>query len=207
MSITLIIIIVTGLISYQCFQDHGLKSKLAHYPVAEAGNGEYYRLFTGGLVHADWNHLLINMFVLYFFGESIEYQFSVLFGATLGKVHFVLLYVTAVIAANAVTFAKHKNNPSYSAVGASGAISAVLFVFMMINPWDLIYLYAIIPIYAVLAGFLFLIWESYAGKKQIGRTDHDGHFYGALYGVAYIIAFKPSILKSFIDAMLNPPFL
>jgi len=154
MSITLVIIIVTGLISYQCFSDRNLKSKLAHYPVAEAGNGEYYRLFTGGLVRADMNHLLINMFVLYFFGEAIEREFDDLFDGILGKVHFVM-----------------------------------------------------IPIYAVLAGFLFLAWESYAGKKQIGRTDHDGHFYGALFGVLYIIAFKPSVVVEFLKAMIAPPFL
>ncbi len=207
MSITLIIIIITALVSYQCFNDHNLKSKLAHYPVAEAGNGEYHRLFTAGLVHADMNHLLINMFVLYFFGEAIENQFIYIFGPVLGMVHFVILYITAIVAANLTTYAKHKENPRYSAVGASGAISAVLFVFMMINPWSTIYLYFVIPIYAVLAGFLFLAWESYAGKKQIGRTDHDGHFYGALFGVVYIIAVKPSIFTAFIAELMNPPFL
>lgn len=203
MSITIIIVIITGLISYQCFQNSNLFNKLKHFPYVEARQKEYFRFVTSGFVHGGWLHLLINMFVLYEFGRHVENVFLVEFGETMGRINYLLLYFLTIIFADIPTFIKHKDNPHFSSVGASGAVSGVLFVYVLFAPWNLLMLYGIIPIPGIVAAIGYLIYSSWASRQGGGRIDHDAHMYGAIFGFLFAIVLRPSFFNAFLDRLMN----
>jgi len=203
MSITVIILIITCLISYQCFNNQSLFERLKHSPYLESRNKEYHRLITSGFVHGGWLHLFINMFVLYEFGQFIEDSYIQLFGVTMGRVSFLLMYILTIIAGDLPTYFKHRNNPGYASVGASGAVSGIVFIYILFLPWSKIYLYGIIPIYSILAGIAYLAYSSWASKKRRDNIDHMAHFYGAIFGLLFTIALKPELLSRFIDQLVN----
>jgi membrane associated rhomboid family serine protease len=181
--------------------------KLRHHPYSEARDKEYYRWLTSGFVHLDLIHLLINMLVLWQFGNVVEARYCDLFGASTGALLFFVMYMTAIVFADLPTFRKHRDNPYYGAVGASGAVSAIMFAYMLFHPWDKLYLYGIIPIYAVIGGFLYLAYEQWASRNSTDNIGHDAHFAGAVYGMLFTILLKPSIYNDFIDELIyNSPF-
>lgn len=199
MSITLILIIITGLVSYQCFENRTLFEKLKHYPYNEQRTKEWHRMLTSGFVHGSWMHLGINMYVFYIFGEAVERQFAVLFGEMLGRVYFLLLYLLTIVAADIPTYLKHKDNAYFASVGASGAVSGILFVFILFYPWAQLLLFFIIPCPAIIAGVLYLVYSSWAAKNTQDGIDHDAHFYGAVFGLLGAIALDSDILRIFLD--------
>ncbi len=201
-SITLIIIIFTSLISYQGFSRYEFIDRLKHSPSREANANEYYRMLTSGFVHADWTHLLVNMFVLYSFGEYIESYIVAQFGNPLGKIIFVLLYLLNIILANIPTAIRHRNNPSFSSIGASGAVSGIVFIFILLNPWATLSLFFIIPVPAIIAGVGYLIYSSWAANKGHGRLDHSAHFAGALAGMLMMIALRFEVLTEFVQRLV-----
>ena len=203
MSITVIILIITCLVSYLCFNNQSLFESLKHSPYLESRNKEYHRLISSGLVHGGWLHLFINMFVLYEFGQYIEDTYIQLFGVTMGRVNFLLMYVLTIIAGDLPTYFKHRNNPGYASVGASGAVSGIVFIYILLQPWSQIYLYGIIPIYSILAGIAYLAYSSWASKKSRDNVDHMAHFYGAIFGLVFTVALKPQLLGRFIDQLMN----
>ena len=146
------------------------------------------------------------MFVLYQFGQVIEFEFISLFGESAGWPIYGLFYLSAIVAANLPTYVKHKDNTSYAGIGASGAVSGVVFIYILFYPWQLLWLYGIIPIPALVGGVLYLIYSSWASKKQSGRIDHMAHFYGAVYGIVFISVFKPEVLLSFFEKLIQLPF-
>ena len=203
MTITTILIIITALISWRAFHNDQLFYKLAHWPYKEHQNKEYYRFLSSGFVHGNWLHLLINMFVLYIFGEFVETHFILFFGSVTGKVYYVLVYLITIICADIPTYLKKQNNPSYMAVGASGGVSGLVFIFILLYPWQLLYLYGLIPIPGIVAGVLYLWYSSYASKRGKDRIDHDAHFYGALVGVILTVLLKPSLISQFSRKLIN----
>ncbi len=203
MSITLILVIVTGLISYQAFNDGTLKGKLLHRPYLENHQKEYYRLLTHGFIHADWTHLLINMYVLYIFGEFVERTFVGIFGQMQGRLFYILLYLSAIVVASIPTHLKHKNNSYYAALGASGATSGILFAFILFRPWAELLLFFILPCPAVVAAVLYLVYSSWASKNSRDNIGHDAHFYGAIFGFLFPIALKPELFTAFLDQVIN----
>jgi len=206
MTITLILIILTCLISIQAFARPGIIERLKHHPYSEVRNGEWFRLLTSGFVHGGWVHLLINMFVLYSFGELIEKIFMQLWGATLGRILFLVMYLLAIIAGDIPTLIRQKDNPAYASIGASGAVSAVVFIFILLFPWDMLYLYGIVPIPALLGGIAYLIYSSWASRHSSDRIDHLAHFYGAVFGILFVIVLKPSLILHFIRSVSELPF-
>lgn len=201
-TITLIICIVTGLMSYQAFNNQQMFHSLKHYPVAEHRNKEYYRMLSSGFIHGSWLHLLINLFVLYQFGLIVENIYTQLFGPLMGKIYFLALYLLSIIAADIPTYFKHANNPSYAAIGASGAVSAVVFVYILFAPWEMLYLYAILPIPAIVGGIAYLAYSSWASKNRNDGIDHSAHFYGAVFGIVFTLIMKPSVAKIFLSKFL-----
>lgn len=197
-SITLIIILFTGLISYQGFNRYEFIDRLKHSPSKESGTKEYYRLLTSGFVHADWTHLLVNMFVLYSFGGYIENYIISLFGNTPGRLIFLSVYLLNIMLANIPTLLRHKNNPSFSSIGASGAVSGMVFIFILLQPWAILNLFFVIPVPAIIAGVGYLIYSSWAANKGHGRIDHSAHFAGAVAGMAMIIILNNQILGDFL---------
>ncbi|MBX2817866.1 MAG: rhomboid family intramembrane serine protease [Saprospiraceae bacterium] len=201
-SLTIVIVILTVLVSYRAFNDQQLFYRLAHWPIREHHKKEYYRMVTSGFVHGDWIHLLINMFVFWNFGEIVEQYFYSFFGPIMGGILFVLVYLGIIVLASLGTFYKKRDKESYVAVGASGGVSGIVFIFILFYPWEPLYLYGIIPIPGIIAGILYLWYSSYAGKHMKGKIDHDAHFYGAVLGVVLMILLKPSVLKMFINKLI-----
>lgn len=202
-SITLLIIIFTCLVSYQGFSRYDIIDKLKHWPARESALGEYYRLLTSGFVHADWTHLIVNMFVLYSFGGYIEGYIINEFGQTQGRIIYVILYLLNIIFANVPTTIRNKHNPAFSSIGASGAVSGIIFIFILLQPWSILYLFFIIPVPAIIAGAGYLIYSSWAANQGHGRLDHSAHFGGAVAGMIMIILLNKEIATDFLFRLVH----
>ncbi len=201
MSITLIIVLLTALISYQSFNNRDMFLKLQHWPHEEANTNEYHRWLTSGFVHGSWMHLLINMYVLWIFGEAIEFRFVREFGPVMGRINFLLLYILTIVAANIPTYFRHRNNSSFASVGASGGVSGIVFAFILFYPFQQLLLFFILPMPAIIAGILFLGYSTYASRNPHDRIDHEAHFYGAVFGFIFTIVLKPALFMQFIQQL------
>lgn len=199
-SISLVIIIITCLISYTALQNYNQLEKLSLQPYMVKHYKQYYRFITSGFVHADFQHLLFNMLTLWFFGRFIEDVFTNLFH---NKLVYVLYYVLGIIAANIPSYIKNRNNSNYSSLGASGAISAIVFTAIIVNPWADIYLFFALKMPAVLYGVLFLGISAYMSRKGGGNINHDAHLWGALFGIVFPLIFHPELGTDFIYQMTH----
>jgi len=187
MTITWIIIILTALVSIPAFSNAELFSRLRFNPYIIKETKQWYRFLSYGLLHADWTHLAMNMFVLYSFGEQVE---------------MFMLYVGAVVISVIPSFEKHKNDSWYNAVGASGAVSAVVFSSIIFLPNSkIIFLLLPFPIPSVVFGILYLIYSAYMAKKGKDNIGHDAHFWGALFGAIFTIALKPELALLFLKQL------
>jgi membrane associated rhomboid family serine protease len=162
---------------------------------------EYYRLFTHALVHADWMHLLLNMFVLWSFGAAAIQLFSIYLPIN-GTILFLVLFVTAIPISSLYSLQKQKNNYHYNAVGASGAVTAVVFTTIFFSPYSTIYLY-FIPIPSILFGILYLAYSGYMGKRGNDNIGHDAHFWGAVYGFVFPAIMEPELLRVFFEKLVT----
>lgn len=203
MSITVLLIIITCIISYYAQPRTANFIQLQHSPFVETRNKQYYRMLTSGFVHGGWVHLFINMFVLYDFGQTVENQFIIYFGETMGRLNYLLLYLVTIVVANCGTLIKHRDNPQFASVGASGAVSGILFVYIIFYPWNLLLIMFIIPCPAILASILFLVYSSWAAKNSQDFIDHDAHFYGAVFGFIFAVALKPSFFNLFLHNLIS----
>jgi membrane associated rhomboid family serine protease len=205
-SITLVLIIMTGLISYQAFSNADMRQKLMFHPYTIRQNGEYHRFLTHGFVHANWQHLLINMFVFWQFGTIIEYYFDSIFGNAIGPVVFVVFYLSGFIISAIPAYFQHQSNPSYAAVGASGATSAMLMAYVFFGPWEW---FVFPPLPAIVLAIGYLWYSSYMEKRGNDNIAHGAHFWGAVYGVLFIIvstlAFKPVFFDYFVQELFAGP--
>lgn len=206
MSITLILVIITAAVSISAFKRQDIFDKLVFNPFRIARGGEWYRMISCGLLHADPMHLAINMLVLFVFGEYVEmlYSSSYAFG-TWGKLAFLGLYVSATFVANISTLVKHQNNPSYNAVGASGAVSAVTFAAIVFDPWQKYLLMGLIEIPAIIFGISYLAVEFFLSRRSSDSINHDAHFLGAIYGFVFTFALRPELIGFFFQKLINIP--
>jgi membrane associated rhomboid family serine protease len=195
---TIFIIIGTAILSIQAFSNTQLMNRLIFNPYAIKNRNEWYRFISSGFLHADWMHLFINMFVLFSFGNVVQQYYDYFFGSS-GKWFYLLLYLSSIVAANATTYYKNFNNPGYNALGASGAVSAVVFASILFQPTAKIYLYGLIGIPGFIAGILYLVYSQYASRKGTDNVNHDAHLYGAIYGLAFTLVLKPSVFKFFLN--------
>jgi len=197
---TIIIIIITVIVSILALTNAEVFSKLRFNPYTIKNfSNQWYRFFSYGVIHASWMHLAINMFVLYSFGGLVEAYYGFYFGL---KAHFLflLLYIGAIFTSVIFSFEKNKNNIAYNAVGASGAVSAIVFASILFNPTMKIYLFFIpIGIPAVIFGVIYLIYSAYMSKKNVDNIGHDAHFFGALFGIVFTIILKPKLVMMFIE--------
>lgn len=187
LSITLIIVIITALISVTAFRNEKILNDLIFYPPAITEQKQYYRFVTCGFIHADFVHLIFNMFSLYMFGGLVEAKFASIFGES-GKLIYALLYISALVASILPTYFKNKNNSAYRSLGASGAVSAVIFAGLMIAPHLRIGIFILPPIIpGFVFGPLYLLISAYLDRKGGDNINHSAHIWGALYGVAFLI--------------------
>ncbi len=196
--VTLPIIIFTVLISIPAFTNPTILNKLIFDPYEIKRNRDWFKFISSGFLHADFMHLGVNMYVLYSFGPVVEHYYNVNFG-TKGMVLFMVLYISSIAAANISTYFKEQNNPNYRALGASGAVSAILFASVLFDPKSEWRLYFSIDIPAYIAAGLYLVYSHFASGRTKDNVNHEAHFYGALYGVAFTLLCKPSLLQEFIN--------
>ncbi|WP_420149091.1 rhomboid family intramembrane serine protease [Spirosoma sp.] len=199
MSITLIIVAITVIVSIMAWNNYSLMDRWVMNPYDVAKKGQYYRLVTSGFLHADWGHLIFNMMSLFFFGGFIEQLFGLLFGAS-GPIYLIGFYLVGIIVSDIPTLIKHRNDRSYNSLGASGGVSAILFAAILFRPLTPIYLFFIpIGIPGFIFGALYLTYSYYEARRGMGTVNHDAHFYGALFGVLFMIVVYPPVLPQFFD--------
>ncbi len=197
---TYIILIATVVVSIACFNNYSLFNKLSCSPYRMVHSGEWYRIISHGFVHADWTHLIVNMFTFLSFGLYVENQF-VAWG--FGSSSFLILYFGGMVAASVYDVWKYRNNQYYSSIGASGAVSAILFTAIFLHPWDKIYFFAIVPIPGIVFGFIYLLYCQYMAKRGGDNINHNAHFYGAVFGLIFPILLEPRLLQMFIQQLLR----
>ena len=196
---TYIFIAITALVSIACFSRPDLAHKLQFNAWQIKHQKQYWRAFSYALVHGGWAHLLVNMLVLFSFGRNIEFTFTQLFGASKGLLFYGLLYVGGIIFSTLFDYIKQQNNIYYNAVGASGAVSAVLFASILLFPKSGLIVFPIpIPIPAFIFGILYLIYSAYMAKKGIDNVGHTAHFSGAVFGFLFPILLKPDLIQHFL---------
>jgi membrane associated rhomboid family serine protease len=189
-----IIFIFTVATSIYAFYHADIFSKFMLHPYSIGKGRDYHTLLTSGLVHANWMHLFFNMFTFFFFAFPLE--------AMLGHWQFATIYILALILSDLPTVKRHKNNFHYSSLGASGAISAVLFSYILFKPMSIIGV-MFIPMPAILFGVLYLFYCAYMSKNSRDNINHDAHFFGALTGIILTILLVPGIVAHFIGQLYN----
>ena len=201
---TYIIIAITGIISFLALSNKELMSKLLLSPYQIIHSKQWYRILSHALVHADFMHLLINMIVFLSFGLAVEKMFGEL--KLIGIIsnptfHFVTLYIGGTMIASLTTLKKHKDNFYYNSVGASGAVSAVVFTSIFFQPLSNLYLMGIIPIPAIVFGVFYLVYSHYMSRKSTDNINHDAHFIGAVFGFFYPLLIDPKLFKIFLNQL------
>ncbi|MEO6520178.1 MAG: rhomboid family intramembrane serine protease [Mucilaginibacter sp.] len=182
---------ITLFVSLLAFYNDEIYSKFILHPYSVSRKERMYTLLTSGLIHKDWPHLLFNMMSYYIFAFKLE--------MVLGHWQFGLLYIVSLILSDLPTVVKHKDDYWYHSLGASGAISAVIFGFIMFFPFSLIgIMFLPFEMWAVVFGALYLAYCVYAARQNNDNINHDAHFYGALCGVFITIIVNHDVLKIFI---------
>ena len=187
LSVNLVIIIITVLVSMWGFSSQKVINDLIFYPPAVSRQNQFYRFFTCGFIHADYGHLIFNMITLFAFGNNIEKAFVELFGS-LGRWLYLLMYISALAVSLLPTYNKNKDNQYYRSLGASGAVSAVLFAGLLLQPTSSVYMFFIpIPIPGFIFAPAYLLLSAYMDKKGGDNINHSAHIWGALYGLGFVI--------------------
>jgi len=187
-----VIFAITLITSLYAFYNQNVLGKMMLHPYTVSRGKDLHTLITSGLIHRDTMHLLFNMMSYYFFAFRLEQQ--------MGHWQFGLLYLVSLILSDMPSVIKHKENFNYYSLGASGAISAVIFGAILYSPLDrmgLLFLPILIPAYVF--GILYLIYCSYASKYSHDSINHDAHLYGALSGLMITILLNPPVLPKFIE--------
>jgi len=195
--VTFALIGVTVLVSWRAFGDRRLLDRLILWPPAIDRQRQYERLLTHGFIHADLTHLVFNMVTLYFFGSKIERAFA----PYLGQLGFLLFYLSAIVVAILPTWSRHRHDPHYRSLGASGGVSAVLFAAVIINPWSMI-LVAFIPMPAVVFGVLYIAYSLWMDRRGGDYINHSAHLWGAGYGMVFTVVMEPQVAVRFMQQVL-----
>ncbi len=194
----LILIIVTCLISWLGFKDPAFMERWLLNPYQAQRKKRWAPYITYGFVHADFTHLLFNMFTLFFFGRLMEQFFNQYFSGF----GYYVFYFGAIVISILPSALPNRNNPRYATLGASGAVSAVLFAYILQQPWSMIYVY-FIPVPAILYAVFYVAYSIYLDKKGGDNVNHSAHLWGAAYGVLFSVLINPSVLSSFSDKLFK----
>ena len=201
-NITLPIILVTAAFSILAFNKTELMARYQFNAYMISHRNQWYRFLTHAFLHADWIHLIVNMLVLWSFGAAAEYYFRVSLG-NLSTLAYVGLYFGAIVVASISTYRKHKDDHWYNAVGASGAVSAVLFSSVVFSPFSQILLYGILPLPALVWAGLYVAYSIWSSRNSNDNINHDAHLWGGAYGMIYTLVICPGAAESFIYQITN----
>ena len=199
-SLTIVIVAITVLVSWRAFNDRALMERMILWPPAVERRKQYDRLLGYGFVHADWMHLLFNMITLWSFGTAVESVFSEM----ITPLGFVLFYLSAIVVSILPTYITHRKDPNYRSLGASGGVSAVLFAFILFDPWSKLIIFPIpVPIPAFLFALLYVGYSIWMDRRGRDNVNHSAHLWGAVYGVLFTVLLEPRILGHFTQTLLG----
>ena len=205
--ITFSLIAINVIISLIGISNTVFLEKAMMWPYRIKREKQYYRFITSGFIHADWVHLFFNMFSFFYFGGAIENYFAE-YGLG-GNVSYILLYFAGMVIADLPSYVKNQDNYDYRALGASGAVSAVIFACILFNPWGTILIY-FIPMPFIVFGFVYLGYCIYMSKRNIGHVNHDAHLWGSLFGLIFtailIAVLQPEMFPGIIEKLTHPQF-
>jgi membrane associated rhomboid family serine protease len=191
--ITIIIIAINVIISFKGFKDREFFEKYK-FNIGDIKAGSKHQIFTSGFLHVDTSHLFVNMLTLYFFANVVIYD--------LGSIGFIIVYLASLILGNLLSYFFHKNDLSYNAVGASGAVMGILYSAILLRPDMMLGLFFIIPVPAYVFGIGYLFYTIYGMKKSIGNIGHDAHFGGAVGGFVLTLVLAPWIFEQHLMMVL-----
>lgn len=201
MTVTLIIIAITCVVSFAGFSNPRLIDRLILWPPALTRGKEYWRLASCGLIHADVPHLLFNMLTLYFFGRQMEGFYA----RYVGDFGFALFYVGGLVVSSLPSYLQHKDDSRYRSLGASGAVSAVLFAYILLAPWAKIIVF-VIPMPAIIYAVLYIAYTIYMDRQRSDNINHSAHLWGAIYGVLFTVLMEPRVIGAFFQNLAQPSF-
>ena len=186
--VTIVIIAANVIISYKGFNDYGFFERYK-FNIGGVKRGEQIRMFSSGFLHADTMHLFFNMFTLYFFADVVIED--------LGSLNFIIIYVASLVLGSLLSLYFHQNEYHYSAVGASGAVTGILYSAILLDPNMSLYMFFIpVPIPAYVFGLGYLLYSIYGMKNKVGNIGHDAHFGGAIGGYAVTLVLAPYLFKT-----------
>jgi membrane associated rhomboid family serine protease len=190
----LLILVVTVLVSIIGLNNRAFLARAMLRPYSLFRKREYEKLITSGFVHADAGHLIFNLITFYFFAFPLE--------RVIGSMSFVALYFIGMVLSEIGTCLKHRNDPEYASLGASGAILAVLFASIMYFPTSSMYIIPIpVPIPAPLFAVGYLAYTWWQSRQNVGRVNHDAHFGGAITGIGFVAATDPAAIRRFFEVV------
>ena len=198
--VTYALIAITCLVSWIAFNNRKLADRLILWPPAIDKHKQYDRLVTYGFIHADFMHLLFNMITLFFFGPQIESLMG-----DVGVWVYPLFYVSALVVSILPTYLKNQHNPNYLSLGASGAVSAILFAYILVRPWSIIGVF-FIPMPAILFAVLYVGYSIWMDRRGGDRINHSAHLAGAAYSVLFMLIMEPRVLGHFLRQLQQPSF-
>ena len=189
------LLLIIGIVSVIAFSAPRVIERNLLRPYQVLRRRDFVPVITCGFIHASWSHLIFNALTLYFFGPNLE--------RTIGTPYFIALYFIGLVLSSAGTVWKHRDDPNYASLGASGAILAVLFAYIVYYPTQMLYLYFAIPIPAVLFAFGYLAYTIWASKNPHGGINHDAHLDGALTGLLFVALTDFSAWRRAFDQILG----
>jgi membrane associated rhomboid family serine protease len=204
LSVLLVIIVITVAVSLRAFNNSILTNQLLYSPYACKHEGAYFRMLGHMFIHSDIMHLAFNMMSLYFLGTILEQELMYTYGNVRGEAHFFVIYILGGLFATLIPYIRHQDNPSYRAVGASGAVSAVIFAAIIWNPqMELMIMFLPIPIPAYIFGPLYIAFEYWSDRRGGTGIAHDAHIGGAIFGVLYVLIINIDKGKEFLSALFG----
>ena len=199
-SLTIVIVAITVLVSWRAFNDRALMERMILWPPAVERRRQYDRLLGYGFVHADWMHLLFNMITLWSFGTAVERLFSPM----ITPFGFVLFYLSAIVVSILPTYIAHRRDPNYRSLGASGGVAAVLFAFILFDPWSKLIIFPIpVPIPAFLFAILYVAYSIWMDRRGRDNVNHSAHLWGAAYGLLFTVLLEPKVLAHFTQTLFR----
>ncbi|WP_018863904.1 rhomboid family intramembrane serine protease [Thioalkalivibrio sp. ARh3] len=196
--ITLFIIAGTVATSVWAWQRPRVLERMIYWPPAVA-RGEYWRLITHGFIHADGTHLAFNMITLFFFGMAMERVLV----PEIGVLGFVAFYLAGIVLAILPTHVRHRDNRFYRSLGASGAVSAVLFAYILLQPWAMLFVF-FIPMPAIVFAAAYVAYSFWAQRQARDNVNHSAHLWGGAWGVGFMLLLEPALFGRFLQELLSP---
>lgn len=200
--VTIALIAITCVVSWMAFDKRSLADRLVLWPPALERRHEYWRLLSYGFVHADIGHLAFNMITLFFFGREIE---RVMTGVTGSWLTYPLFYLAALAVSILPSYLKHRHDANYVSLGASGAVTAVLFAFILLAPWTLIFVF-FIPVPAIVYAVFYVGYSLWMDRRGGDRINHSAHLSGAAFGVLFMVMMAPEVTGIFWRQLMSPRF-